>query len=41
MAEDAPWKYDLVEGLKGVQLAEPGLRSWKERRWLDVPALEV
>jgi predicted dehydrogenase len=36
-----PWKYDLVEGAKGVQLAELGLRSWAERRWLDVPKLEV
>jgi hypothetical protein len=23
-----------------VQLAELGLKSWAERRWLDVPALE-
>ena len=41
VAEDAPWKHGLVEGVKGVQLAELGLRSWKERRWLDVPAVEV
>ena len=27
-------------GAKGVQLAELGLRSWKERRWLEVPELE-
>lgn len=36
---DAPWKFDLMEGAKGVQLAELGLRSWAERRWLDVPKL--
>src|SRR3977135_1100548 len=36
-----PWKYDLVEGAKGVQLAELGLKSWAERRWLDVPALKI
>ena len=41
IVEDAPWKYGLVEGAKGVQLAELGLESWKQRRWLDVPALEV
>jgi predicted dehydrogenase len=35
-----PFPYDLLEGAKGVQLAELGLRSWKERRWLEVPALE-
>jgi predicted dehydrogenase len=36
-----PWKHDLVEGAKGVQLAELGLKSWAERRWLDVPKLEI
>jgi predicted dehydrogenase len=36
-----PWKFDLVEGAKGVQLAELGLKSWAERRWLDVPALNI
>ena len=37
----APFKWTLVEGAKGVQLAEAGLRSWKERRWIDIPALKV
>ncbi|HVH03648.1 MAG TPA: Gfo/Idh/MocA family oxidoreductase [Amaricoccus sp.] len=41
VVEDAPWRFTLVEGAKGVQLAELGLRSWRERRWLEVPALEV
>jgi predicted dehydrogenase len=41
LAENASWKYDLSEGAKGVQLAELGLQSWRERRWLDVPALEI
>jgi predicted dehydrogenase len=41
VCEDAPWKYGLLEGAKGVQLAELGLQSWKERRWLDVPELKV
>ena len=36
-----PYKFDLFEGAKGVQLAELGLRSWAERRWLDVPALSL
>ena len=39
--EDSPWQYDLVSGAKGVQLAELGLKSWAERRWLDVPELEI
>jgi predicted dehydrogenase len=40
IAEDAPWQYGLEAGAKGVQLAELGLKSWAERRWLDVPKLE-
>ena len=36
-----PWRFDLMEGAKGVQLAELGLKSWAERRWLDVPSLEA
>ena len=39
--EDAPFKWTLLEGAKGVQLAEAGLRSWKERRWIDIPALKI
>ena len=41
VAEDAPWKYDLMAGARGVQLAELGMQSWVERRWLDVPDLEA
>ncbi|MBS7706868.1 Gfo/Idh/MocA family protein [Chelatococcus asaccharovorans] len=38
---DTPWKFDLMQGVKGVQLAELGLKSWAERRWLDVPPVET
>ena len=38
---DAPWGFGFLEGAKGVQLAELGLKSWAERRWLDVPALSL
>ena len=41
VAEGAPYKWDLVEGAKGVQLVECALRSWKERRWIDVPDLKI
>jgi predicted dehydrogenase len=37
VVDGAPWKYDLVQGVKGLQLVEAGLKSWKERRWVDVP----
>lgn len=36
---DTPFPYTLLEGAKGVQLAELGYQAWKERRWVDVPAL--
>jgi len=35
------WPHTLLEGAKGIQLAELGLQSWRERRWLDVPSLET
>jgi len=40
VVEDAPYRFTLVEGAKGVQLVEAALQSWQERRWVDVPALE-
>ena len=39
VALHTPWRYSLMEGAKGVQLAELGVQSWKERRWIDVPKL--
>ena len=36
---DEPFPWDLLEGAKGVQLAEAALASWKNRAWQDVPAL--
>ena len=41
VVEGSPWKFDLLEGARGVQLAELAMQSWKERRWLDVPALSL
>jgi predicted dehydrogenase len=41
LVEGAPWKRDLLEGAKGVQLAELGQKSWSERRVIDVPALSL
>jgi len=39
VALDEPWRYSLMEGAKGVQLAELGVQSWKQGQWMDVPAL--
>lgn len=41
VVEDAPYKWTLPEGAKGVQLVELALQSWKERRWVDVPPLNA
>jgi predicted dehydrogenase len=38
--EGGPFPWDLLAGARGVQLAELGLKSWRERRWCDVPRLE-
>jgi predicted dehydrogenase len=39
--EDAPFKWTLLEGAKGVQLAEAGLKSSQERRWIDIAPLKT
>jgi len=41
VVEDAPFPWNLREGAKGVQLVEAGLQSWRERRWVDLEALEA
>ena len=40
VAGEGDFRWDLMEGAKGVQLAELGLKSWKQRKWLDVAALK-
>jgi predicted dehydrogenase len=35
----APYRHTLLDGAKGVQLAELGLASSREGRWLEVPEL--
>jgi predicted dehydrogenase len=38
-ALDEPFRWDLLEGARGVQLAELALESSRLRRWVDVPEL--
>ncbi|HEX6483201.1 MAG TPA: Gfo/Idh/MocA family oxidoreductase [Ktedonobacteraceae bacterium] len=38
---DTPFPWTLLEGARGVQLAEMGLRSWHQRRWIDLPDLAL
>ncbi|MGH7114748.1 MAG: Gfo/Idh/MocA family protein, partial [Stellaceae bacterium] len=39
VAEDGPFPSPLIEGAKGVQLAEACYQSDRERRWIDLPRL--
>jgi predicted dehydrogenase len=39
IVKDEPFRWDLREAAKGVQLAEKGLESWQKRCWVDVPAI--
>ncbi|WP_052866977.1 Gfo/Idh/MocA family protein [Streptomyces niger] len=38
---DEPWRWDLMAGARGVQLAELGIRSAEQGRRLDVPELSL
>ena len=40
VAGEGGWRWGLLEGAKGVQLAELALKSWKQKKWLDVPRLK-
>jgi predicted dehydrogenase len=41
VADEGKFRWNLLEGAKGVQLAELGLKSWKQRKWLDVLRLKA
>jgi len=40
VAGEGRFRWGLLEGAKGVQLAELGLKSWRQRKWLEVPKLK-
>ena len=40
VVKDEPFRWTLLEGAKGVQLAEKAQESWSRRAWVDVPELE-
>ena len=40
VVKDEPFPWNLLEGAKGVQLAELGVLSWQQRRWLEIHPLE-
>ncbi len=37
VVKDEPFRWNLMEGAKGVQLAEKGLESWAKRAWVEIP----
>jgi len=39
VVKDEPYSWDLLEGAKGIQLAELAHESWQSRKWLEVPDL--
>jgi predicted dehydrogenase len=39
IVKDEPFRWTLLEGAKGVQLAEKGYQSWQERKWIAIPSL--
>jgi predicted dehydrogenase len=41
VVKDEPFPWNLLEGAKGVQLAEKGLESWAGRKWVEIDALPV
>jgi predicted dehydrogenase len=40
IVSDEPFRWDLLEGAKGIQLAEKGMESWQKRVWVEIPELE-
>ena len=39
VVKDEPFPWTLMEGAKGVQLAEKGIESWNKRAWVNIPDL--
>ena len=36
---DTPFPWNMMEGAKGVQLAELGIKSWEKKAWINIPKL--
>jgi predicted dehydrogenase len=41
VAGEGKFRWNLLEAAKGVQLAELGLKSWRQKKWLEVPRLKA
>ncbi len=40
VVKDEPFRWNLLEGAKGVQLAEKGLESWAKKSWVEIPEIQ-
>jgi predicted dehydrogenase len=40
VVKDEPFPWNLMEGAKGVQLAEKGLESWAKKTWVEIPKVK-
>jgi predicted dehydrogenase len=40
VVKNDPFPWDLLQGVKGVQLAEKGMESWSKRCWVNIPEIE-
>jgi len=41
VVKNEPFRWTLLEGAKGVQLAEKGIESWAKRAWVNIPELKA
>ncbi len=41
VVRNEPFRWTLLEGAKGVQLAEKGIESWQKRAWVSIPKLKA
>ena len=41
VAGEGSFRWNLLEGAKGVQLAELGLKSWRQGKWIGIPRLKA
>jgi predicted dehydrogenase len=38
---DTPFPWNMLQGAKGVQLAEKGLESWEQKKWITIPEVKI
>jgi predicted dehydrogenase len=41
VVKNEPFRWDLLEAAKGVQLAEAGIKSWQDRCWVPIEDIKV